>query len=121
MLQSLILFLLEAPPAVSQDEPLSSSPYTIVSIDVSDGGGQGKAPAVASTAVVDGNDEQQSPQDVGVINEPTLEFDVQPSIDRIPGSSYSSEDRTTFSWVNITGMYVGGFITEELLFKLRAQ
>jgi len=100
------LFLLEAPPAVSQDEPLSTSPYTIVSIDTNDGGGQGKAPAVTSTASADGNDERQSPQDVGVMNEPTLEFDIQPSIDRIPGSSYTSEDRTTFSWVNVTGMKI---------------
>jgi len=92
------LFLIEAPPAVSQDEPLSTSPYTIVSIDAGDSGTQGKAAAVSSE--VDGSDEQPLPQDM---SEP-IEFDVQPSVDRIPGSSYSSEDRTTFSWVNVTGM-----------------
>ena len=31
------------------------------------------------------------------------EFDIQPSVDRIPGSSYHSEDHTPFSWVNVTG------------------
>ena len=102
---SICFFLIEAPPAVSQEESMSSSPYMIVNIDASNGGGQGKAPVVASTVALDSIDEQQLPQDMGVMTEPTLEFDIQPSIDRIPGSSYSSEDRTTFSWVNVTGMY----------------
>lgn len=56
--------------------------------------------------MANGNEDQQLHSQPDLLSEQAQpEFDVQPSVDRIPGSSYVSEDRQTFSWVNVTGQY----------------
>lgn len=88
----------DIPSANKQDEGLSSSsPYAMLHVSSDPG----------FNIVANGNEEQQVLLrcQSEVLNEQQLqpEFDIQPSVDRIPGSSYNSEDHTTFSWVNITG------------------
>ena len=57
--------------------------------------------------VANGNEEQSQQllrsQSEMLSEQVQPEFDIQPSVDRIPGSSYHSEDHTPFSWVNVTG------------------
>lgn len=87
----------EIPTSTKQDETLSSSPYAMIHMSSDPG-----------VSVTSGNEEHsqqlfsRSHSDMlSAQNDP--EFDVQPSMDRIPGSSYSNEDHTPFSWVNVTG------------------
>ena len=75
-----------------------SSPYAMIHVN--------SDPGVSNVA--NSNDEQsqqllfRSQSDV-LSEQVHPEFDIQPSVDRIPGSSYHSEDHTPFSWVNVTG------------------
>ena len=82
-----------------QDETTRSSPYAMIHVNSDPG---------LSNAAANSNDEQSQQlllrSQSDMLNELVHpEFDIQPSVDRIPGSSYHSEDHTPFSWVNVTG------------------
>ena len=93
----MICFTASEIPVISKSDETRSSPYTLSHVSNDPG-----------FNVASGNNEEQSQQQLrsqsDVFNEQTHpEFDVQPSADRIPFSSYNSEDHTPFSWVNVTG------------------
>jgi len=61
-------------------------------------------PGVSITSGNEEHPQQLSRSHSDMFSEQTHpEFDIQPSVDRIPGSSYSNEEHTPFSWVNVTG------------------
>ena len=86
-------------PTINKQDDTQSSPYTITHVNSDPG----------FNVAGSNNEEQLQQQQLlrsqsDIFNEQTHpEFDVQPSADRIPFSSYNSEDHTPFSWVNVTG------------------